>query len=156
MLIHGTPHVEGNRLELAADAFIFDPSFPNAAYWKKLLRVGAPVGRLFHAPAAAKLATSEIWSAIKHNDLKLPNTISIDSKGQVFFTPHQVSYTLNPKLQRLSFERIVSGHAGRNFLDKVQVRARGEPHHHPAALRHPHELLDVPQGALRPAESRRG
>ena len=127
MLIHGAPHVEGNRVELAADAFIFDTSFPNASYWKKLLRVGAPVGRLFHAPAEAKLATSAIWEAIQKNDLKLPNTISIDSRGRVFFTPHQVSYTLNQKLQRLSFERIVSGNAGRNFLDKVQVRHDASP-----------------------------
>ena len=127
MLIHGTPHVEGNRLELSADAFIYDLSFPNATYWKKLLRVGAPVGRLFHAPTAAKLATAEIWDAITHNALKLPNTISIDSRGCVFFTPHQLSYTLNPKLQRLSFERVVSGRAGRNFLDKVQVRHDASP-----------------------------
>ena len=96
MLTHGAPRVEGNRLELDADAFIFDASFPNAPYWKKLLRVGTPVGRLFYAPAAAKLSTGEIWAAIKANDLKLPNTISIDSRGRVFLTPHQVSYTLRP------------------------------------------------------------
>src|SRR6185436_13112158 len=81
MLVHGKPHVEGNRIELSADAFIYDTSFPNAPYWKKLLRIGAPVGRLFHAPAAAKLSTAEIWAAIKGNELKLPNTISIDSRG---------------------------------------------------------------------------
>ena len=105
MLVNSAPHVEGNRVELAADAFIYDPSFPNAPYWKKLLRIGAPVGRLFYAPAAAKLSTGEIWAALQENKLKLPNTISIDSRGRVFFTPHQVSYTLNQKLQRLSFER---------------------------------------------------
>ncbi len=127
MLTHGAPHVEGNRLELAADAFLFDPSFPNFAYWKKLLRSGAPVGRLFYAPAAAKLSTGEIWAAIKGNDLKLPNTISIDSRGRVFLTPHQVSYTLSTKLQRLNFENIVNGHAGRNFLDKVQLRHDASP-----------------------------
>src|SRR4051794_3507177 len=44
MLTHGLPHVEGNRLELEVDAFIYDSSFPNAAYWKKLMRVGSPVG----------------------------------------------------------------------------------------------------------------
>jgi predicted Rossmann-fold nucleotide-binding protein len=127
MLVHAKPHLEGNRLELSADAFIYDSTFPNASYWKKLLRVGAPVGRLFFAPPAAKLSTAEIWSAIKNNTLKLPNTISIDSRGSVFFTPHQVSYTLSPKLQRLSFERVVSGRAGRGFLDKVQVRHDASP-----------------------------
>jgi len=127
MLAHGAPRVEGNRVELTADAFIFDPSFPHASYWKKLLRTGAPVGRLFCAPAAAKLSTAEIWTALQDNRLKLPSTVSIDSRGRVFFTPHQLSYTLNPKLPRLSFERIVSGNAGRSFLDKVQVRHEASP-----------------------------
>ena len=127
MLTHGSPHVEGNRLELEADAFIFDPSFPNAPYWKKLLRVGSPIGRLYYAPATAKLTTGEIWDAIKENRLKLPNTISIDRLGRVFLTPHGVSYTLNHKLQRANFERIVSGNAGRGFLDQVQVRHECSP-----------------------------
>jgi hypothetical protein len=86
--------VDGNRLILEAEAFLYDPSFPNATYWKKLLRPGAPVGRLFYAPAAAKLSSTEIWAAIQANALKLPNTISIDSQGRVFFTPHAVNYTL--------------------------------------------------------------
>jgi predicted Rossmann-fold nucleotide-binding protein len=127
MLLQGPPVIEGNRLVLTADAFIYDASFPNAAYWKKLLRPGAPVGRLFYAPAAAKLSTAEIWAAIQANDLKLPNTISIDSRGRVFLTPHQVSYTLSPKLTRLNFENVVAGHAGRGFLDKVQLRHDASP-----------------------------
>jgi predicted Rossmann-fold nucleotide-binding protein len=128
MHLHGAiPKVDGNRLVLAVDAFIYDDNFPNAPYWKKLLRPGTPVGRLFYAPAAAKLSTAEIWAAIQNNDLKLPNTISIDSRGRVFLTPHQVSYTLSPKLQRLNFEHIVSGNAGRSFIDKVQVRHEASP-----------------------------
>ena len=127
MLLQGPPVIEGNRLILTADAFIYDASFPNAAYWKKLLRPGAPVGRLFYAPVAAKLSTAEIWAAIQANDLKLPNTISIDSRGRVFLTPHQVSYTLSPKLTRLNFENVVAGLAGRGFLDKVQLRHDASP-----------------------------
>ena len=91
------------------------------------MRSGIQVGRLFHAPASSKLSSDEIWTAIKENRLKLPNTISIDSQGSVFLTPHQVSYTLNPRLQRINFELIVSGAAGRNFLDKVQVRHDASP-----------------------------
>ncbi|MBI4623009.1 MAG: DNA-binding protein, partial [Verrucomicrobia bacterium] len=64
MLTHGSPRIEGNRLELEADAFIFDGSFPHAGYWKKLMRVGASIGRLFYAPVAAKLSTAEIWDAL--------------------------------------------------------------------------------------------
>ncbi|MSU51514.1 MAG: DNA-binding protein [Opitutus sp.] len=127
MLIHGQPQVEGNRIELVADAFIYDASFPNATYWKKLMRVGAPIGRLFYAPTAAKLSTGEIWAALKENRIKLPNTISIDSLGRVFLTPHQVSYTLNQRLVRADFERIVSGDAGRSYLDRVQVRHDAAP-----------------------------
>jgi predicted Rossmann-fold nucleotide-binding protein len=127
MLVRGAPRTDGNRVLLDAEAFIFDASFPNAPYWKKLLRAGVPVGRLFHAPAAAKLTAAEIWDAIRENRIKLPHTISIDRLGRVFLTPHLVNYTLNPNLPRLSFERIVSGDAGRAFLDKVQVRHDAAP-----------------------------
>jgi len=127
MLVQGDPRIEGNRVELDADAFLFDGSFPNAPYWKKLLRVGSPVGRLFHAPAKAKLSTGEIWQAIKENDIKLPNTISIDSRGSVFLTPHQLNYTLSQRLVRADFERVVSGFAGRGFLDRVQIRHEAAP-----------------------------
>jgi predicted Rossmann-fold nucleotide-binding protein len=127
MLTHGSPRIEGNRLELEADAFIFDGSFPHAAYWKKLMRVGAPIGRLFYAPVAAKLSTAEIWDALKENRIKLPNTISIDSQGRVFLTPHQLTYTLSQRLVRADFERVVSGVAGRSYLDRVQIRHEAAP-----------------------------
>jgi hypothetical protein len=122
MVIQGALAVDGHRLLLEVDAFIYDTNFPNAPYWKKLLRPGTPIGRLFYAPAAAKMSADEVWQAVRENRLKLPDTISIDRLGRVFLTPHQVSYTLNPKLQRLNFERVVSGDAGRGFLDKVQIR----------------------------------
>lgn len=122
MIATHPPVLDGHRIAVEVEAFIYDSSFPNAAYWKKLLRPGVPVGRLFYAPAAAKLSSTEIWAAVQANLLKLPNTISIDRSGRVFFTPHAVSYTLNPRLQRLNFEHIVSGYAGRSFIDKVQVR----------------------------------
>ena len=127
LIIQGKLVLDGNRVLLTVEAFLYDLSFPNAAFWQKLLRPGVPVGRLFHAPAAAKLTSTEIWTAIKENLLKLPNTISIDSSGRVFFTPHPVSYTLNPRLSRINFEHIVSGYAGRSFLDKVQVRHDASP-----------------------------
>ena len=127
MQIHGGLEVDGNRLVLQVEAFAFDMSFPNSPYWKKLMRSGIPVGRLFHAPASAKLSSDEIWQAVRENRLKLPNTISIDSRGSVFLTPHQVSYTLSPRLQRINFELVVSGEAGRNFLDKVQIRHDASP-----------------------------
>ena len=122
MILQGPVTLDGHRLILEADAFIYDTNFPNSSYWKKLLRPGSPVGRLFYAPPAAKLSTGEIWTAIEQNNLKLPNTISIDSQGRVFLTPHQVNYTLSSRLQRINFELIVSGSAGRSFLDKVQIR----------------------------------
>ena len=122
MITSGAPRADHNRLVLETDAFLFDPSFPDAGYWKKLLRPGTPVGRLFYAPESAKLSTNEIWEAVKENRLKLPNTISIDRFGSVFLTPHKVRYALSPRLQRPEFERLVSGEAGRGYLDKVQVR----------------------------------
>ncbi|MGH7996255.1 MAG: LOG family protein, partial [Opitutaceae bacterium] len=127
MIVTSPPAVDGHRLVLEADAFIFDPSFPNAPYWKKLLRPGVPIGRLFRAPVAAKLSTQEIWSALEENRIKLPDTISIDRRGWVYLTPHEVRYALSGKLQRLNFEHIVSGAAGRSFIDKVQVRHEASP-----------------------------
>jgi predicted Rossmann-fold nucleotide-binding protein len=127
MLVQGSARIEGNRVELEADAFIYDSSFPNAPYWKKLMRIGSPVGRIFYAPPAAKLSTAEIWDALKENRIKLPNTVSIDSLGRVFLTPHQLSYTISTKLQRSDFERVVSGHAGRSYLDRVQIRHDASP-----------------------------
>ena len=127
MITHGAPHADGRRLLLEADAFLFDESFPNASFWNQLLRPGVPVGRLFHAPTAAKLTSTEIWDALKANRLKLPSTTSIDRYGRVFLTPHQLTYTLNPSLTRPAFERLVSGNAGRSFLDKVQIRHETSP-----------------------------
>ncbi len=127
MIAQGAPVVDGNRLLLEAESSLYDSSFPNAAYWRKLLRPGVPVGRLFYAPPAAKLSSAEIWEAVRTNQIKLPHTTSIDSQGRVFFTPHAVSYTLNPRLQRLNFEHIVSGYAGRSFIDKVQIRHDASP-----------------------------
>jgi predicted Rossmann-fold nucleotide-binding protein len=127
MQAQGGLEVDGNRLTLVVDAFVYDMSFPNSGYWKKLMRSGVPVGRLFFAPLSAKLTSEEIWTAIKENKLKLPNTVSIDRQGSVFLTPHQVSYTLSPRLQRINFELIVSGAAGRSFLDKVQLRHDASP-----------------------------
>jgi predicted Rossmann-fold nucleotide-binding protein len=127
MTVLSPPAVDGHRLVMDVDVFLFDPSFPNAAYWKKLLRPGVPIGRLFRAPAATKLSAEDIWAALQENRIKLPDSISIDRRGSVYLTPHEVRYTLSPKLQRLNFERIVSGDAGRGFLDKVQVRHEASP-----------------------------
>lgn len=127
MTIAGELQLEKGRILLEADAFLFDESFPHASYWKKLLRLGTPVGRLYFAPASAKLSSTEIWDALKENRIKLPNTISIDRLGRVFITPHQVFYTINPRLPRSSFEQIVGGNAGRSFLDKVQLRHDAAP-----------------------------
>ncbi|AWI08714.1 DNA-binding protein [Ereboglobus luteus] len=122
-IMRATPlTVDGNRLVFDAETFLFDHSFPNAPYWKKLFRSGMPIGRLFYAPESQKLSSTEIWDAISANAIKLPNTISIDRNGSVFLTSHPVRYTLNPRLQRADFEALVSGNAGRAYLDKVQVR----------------------------------
>jgi hypothetical protein len=127
MITHGVPRADGKRLLLEAEAFLYDESFPHAPYWQQLLRPGVPVGRLFHAPHEARLTSTQIWAAIQANRLKLPNTISIDRHGQVFLTPHALTYTLNPRLTRPAFERLVSGDAGRSFLDKVQLRHEATP-----------------------------
>ena len=127
MMAQGTPRIDGRRVFLEAEAFLYDQSFPHASYWAQLLRPGIPVGRLFYAPESAKLTATEIWEAVQAHRLKLPSTISIDRHGRVFLTPHALTYTLNPRLARPAFERLVSGESGRGFLDKVQIRQEASP-----------------------------
>lgn len=127
MMPSSPPAFENNRVILHAEAFLFDDSFPHAPYWQKLFIPGTEVGRLFRAPPSTKLSASELLAAVNAHRLKLPNTISIDRHGRVFLTPHQVHYTLKPDLTRDSFERLVSGAAGRNYLDKVQIRHPATP-----------------------------
>ena len=127
MLTPNPPRIDGNRLILDAEAFIYDTTVPHADYWAKLFRPGTPVGRLYFAPAEAKLTTDEIWQAIRSNTLKLPNTLSIDRDGRVFLTPHNVRYTLKPDLDRETISRLANGLAGRNLLDKVQIRHAATP-----------------------------
>jgi hypothetical protein len=153
--IRGTPHVEGNRLELEADAFIFDAGFPNAAYWKKLLRPGTPGRPPLLRPAAAKLSTGEIWEALKENRLKLPNTISIDSQRPRLPHPAPGQLHAQPEAPAVNFERVVSGTPAA-LPRQGAGPPRGLAADHPAALRHPHQLLDVPEGALRRAQPGRG
>jgi predicted Rossmann-fold nucleotide-binding protein len=116
------PKVEGDSLVLRGEAFVYDRSFPSAHCFSRLLRRGTPAGRLFYAPEQNKLSATEVWAALRANQLKLPNTISIDRFGRVFLTPHHVKYTLPASLGEADLQRLVSGDLGRAFLDKVQVR----------------------------------
>jgi hypothetical protein len=47
MMPQGAPGIEDSRLVLEVEAFMFDPHFPTAVFFKKLLRPGVPAGRLF-------------------------------------------------------------------------------------------------------------
>lgn len=116
------PRLDGDRLLLDGEAFMLGLNFPCAPYFKQLLAPGVPMGRLFHAPAANRLNSSEIWAAVKENRIKLPNTIAIDRFGRVSFTPHKVEYTLPSKLLQADHARLVRGELGRSFLDQAQVR----------------------------------
>ncbi|AHF92357.1 DNA-binding protein [Opitutaceae bacterium TAV5] len=127
MMPRGKPRFADGHVLLEADAFLFDASFPNAPWWRELLRPGIPVGRMFRAPREAKLTASEVWEAVRTNRIKLPQSISIDRQGRVFLTPHAVRYTLKPDLPRDSFQRLVTGEAGRSYLDKVQIRHTATP-----------------------------
>jgi len=126
MLSHSSPRLEGNRVELTADAFIFDASFTNAPYWKKLMRVGAPVAGSSCPGGGQALNRRDLGRA----EGKPDQAAQFDQhrqQGRVFLTPHQLSYTLSPRLVRADFERVVSGDAGRAFLDRVQIRHEAAP-----------------------------
>jgi hypothetical protein len=116
------PKLDKDTLFLQSEAFVYDPTFPSASCFRALLRRGIPVGRLFHAPEQNKLSATEVWSALRDNRLKLPNTLSIDRFGRVFLTPHRVKYTLPASLGANDMERVLLGDLPRYFLDKVQIR----------------------------------
>ncbi|TVR48029.1 MAG: DNA-binding protein [Puniceicoccaceae bacterium] len=118
----GPVRLDGNALLLEGEAFLYDSGFPCAGFFKPLLAEGTQVGRLFHAPESAKLTSAEIWTALRENRIKLPDTISIDRLGRVFLTPHRVRYTLPRHLTRDDLERVLGGSQPRHYLDKVQVR----------------------------------
>src|SRR4051812_18590734 len=40
MIVKDGPKVDGNRILLTVEAFLYDHSFPNASFWQKLLRPG--------------------------------------------------------------------------------------------------------------------
>ena len=87
----GKLEVKRRRITATAEAFVIDEGFPSNRCFRKLLRPGTPVGRLFFPSASAKLNSTEIWEAITANRIKLPNTISIDRFGKVYFTPPQTN-----------------------------------------------------------------
>ena len=88
--------------------------------------MGMPISGAIPNPASVSdpIEKSDLTKALKYMDLQPGkpleghpiDVVFIDRVGRVFLTPHQVAYTLNPRLPRLSFERIVSGDAGRAFL----------------------------------------
>lgn len=116
------PVIRGNTIHVRCEAFAIDPSFPTFRYFRNLLREGTAVGRLFYAPESEKLTSNEIWDAVKDNRIKLPNTVSIDRFGKVYFTPHRVRYLLPPNLPERELAYLISGDRPRSYLDKVQIR----------------------------------
>ncbi len=116
------PRVQRDTITLQCEAFVYDQHFPSAKCFHELMRPGLAVGRLFHAPEQNKLTSTEIWQALRENQLKLPNTLSIDRFGHVFLTPHRLRYTLPATLAATDLLRVLRGDLPRTFLDKVQVR----------------------------------
>jgi len=116
----GRVRIKKDQLIATAEAFVIDKSFPSYRCFRKLLRPGIAVGRLFYAPEAAKLNSSEIWDAIRSNQIKLPNTLSIDRFGKVHFTPHRRVYTLPDHVSELDLIYLVNGERPRSYLDKIQ------------------------------------
>lgn len=116
----GKIEVEDQRLVATAEAFVIDESFPTFPCFRNLLKPGIAVGRLFYSPEAAMLTSTEIWEAIRNNQIKLPNTISIDRFGKVYFTPHRRVYTLPTDVSELDLLYLVTGERPRSYLDKLQ------------------------------------
>lgn len=109
------------KVLLTAEAFVVDPTFPTAECLALVLVYGVPIGRLFYAPPSRKLSSEQVQEAIRTNDVKLPNSLSIDHQGRVHFTPHRVQYTLPEHMSVVDLQRLAKGHMPRTFLDKLQI-----------------------------------
>lgn len=116
----GPIRIRKNTLIATAEAFVIDQSFPTHTCFRTLLKPGIAVGRLFFAPESAKMTSTEIWDAIGANQIKLPNTISIDRFGKVYFTPHRRVYTLPRDVSEIELLYLVTGERSRSYLDKLQ------------------------------------
>lgn len=116
----GPVRLEGDLLVANAEAFVIDKSFPTFNCFRNLLKPGIAIGRLFYAPESAKLSSAQVWDAINTNRIKLPNTISIDRFGKVYFTPQRRVYTLPADLPELDLLYLVNGERPRSYLDKLQ------------------------------------
>lgn len=113
--------LEEGKLIATAEAFVIDPSFPTHRKLQKLLQPGIAVGRLFFAPAATKLNSMEIWDALNNNQIKLPETVSIDRLGEVHFTPHRRIYTLPKNISETDLDALITGDLPRAYLDQIQT-----------------------------------
>ncbi len=117
----GKVEVQNLSLVATAEAFVIDRKFPTFRCFKKLLKPGIAVGRLFFSPEAARLTSTEIWEAITTNQIKLPNTISIDRFGNVYFTPHRRVYSLPEDVSQTDLLYLVTGERPRSYLDQLQT-----------------------------------
>lgn len=117
----GKVRIKKDTLIATAEAFVIDKDFPTHRCFRKLLKPGIAVGRLFFAPDAAKLSSGEIWEAIRNNQIKLPNTLSIDRFGKVHFTPHRRIYALPDQMSEIDLLNLVTGERPRSYLDKIQT-----------------------------------
>lgn len=109
------------KVHLVFKAFVIGPEFPTWDYLPEILKPGIPVGRLFSLPKKNRLSATEITDAISQNELKLPNTISIDHGGQVHIAPHRAEYSLPKRMPLLDLQRLARGNMPRSFLNKVQT-----------------------------------
>ncbi len=116
------PVIRGRIIQVICEGFVIDRRFPTSDSFMRLLKPGIHVGRLFLAPEQSKLTSNEIWDAVRENRIKLPNTVSIDRFGQVYFTPHRAAYSLPSGIAERELAALISGDRPRSYLDKIQIR----------------------------------
>ncbi len=116
------PEIHGKSIYATCEAFVIDPRFPTNDCFMRLLNPGVRVGRLFYAPEGDKLTSNEIWDAVNRNRIKLPNTVSIDRFGKVYFTPHRATYSIPSRIAERELAALISGDRPRSYLDKIQMR----------------------------------
>lgn len=114
--------ITDNRLVLSMVASQVISGYPGLEILKDFFDPGFPVGRLVYCDPGALLSSDQVLAALKHGDLKLPDSTTISSDGTILIRPHSAICRLRQDVDKKILARILLEHDGREVLNQYQQR----------------------------------
>jgi len=114
--------MEENALSVAMVASQVIPGYPALEDLLEYFTLGFPVGRLIFCDPDSLLTSDEVLEAIRHGDLKLPDSTTISSEGTILIRPHSSICRLKEPLSKAVLGRILLRSDGREVLNQYQYR----------------------------------